>query len=1140
MDKRLKDRLAIVVAAVLLASCSGNGSGQSNNCTDNGDATTLQVITPKNIYSKNVESATGYVIVKNPTNSAIKNLHYSLSNLVGSGSSVNIDNASAADCANVAAYSQCNVKLNIPAGAIAGSLAFNFNNIDKTTTVTSLQYNINSLMQIGIEQAHYNTIAGIDGISINYYNTVISGVPYVLINGIVASNNAGTFNNIVLVNNTGSIIPNQQLISGPVNSSQGATFSILLPAPTGINATQTFKIQTQLVESDGTISSKVNSDASHTLSTTSEVGIANMLPETIFLTASNPQQILTFANTGDNIAQLQKLVASDPNIEVIFTPQQLSSGATTTATLKLRNTTTTVQSGSMTLDYNNGKNETSVAGDVNQNITPQPSPAPTPTPSPTPPVPPTPTAGLLTDLTPDSDFFKTTNGVPVSRQLTLTNSGNTTENNFVLTLPANFTISAGSSNSCTVTQASSPATIGDSLVTTTGSCTVTVTYSNSTATPKAVGNINIAYDYNNGTAATSKTIPVNYRVTQSSANLSLTPSTIQTYPSITSNNSDVSTIITYILTNSGDDPATNLAFNFAGTNPDLFHVVTGGTCIEGGSLSNASGSNTCTINTQFGPAANGSIGNKTATFAVGYTPYNGGAAANTSVISLNGNVTTAPSASYSVAYSSTDFTSGTGTSTIPYQGYTNTNYTITVTYTNNSAITATGFTTSAFTASDGFSKTVAASGSACNNVSMPANGGTCSDTYTLNSGATGNHSLNLANITTNWVDSSGSYYAQPVADAPTIIANLTALIPPSVTIGVTNVVPNKFVSNTTADGQSQSKPLALHYDTITESTATLSLTYQNIGTIDATSFTSSIATFPTGWSRTTHGCNNATLTANNGNNCIDSYSFTSKPSAGVVALTKPDGTSYSTNFNINNVKLSWNSSIGNVNNQTPSSITSDSNASGIVYTNYFLQIFVSSNTHNGNFATDSTNVGTGFVSGQPITNADVLCANDSNKPNDGYTYKALLSYGTDTATAVQGTNRFACGGTPTSDPCVGTNVTAGYDWVLRPGYVQYRSFNNGNQTVVANTLESYGITNTISSWNYGVTAEVWTGLSNTTNYKWMSDPNNNCAGWSDFSTSYNGKKGTAGVVARAYNKIYSDTPVSCNSTFALYCVQQVN
>lgn len=1138
MDKRLKDRLAIVVAAVLLASCSGNGSGQSNNCTDNGDATTLQVITPKNIYSKNVESATGYVIVKNPTNSAIKNLHYSLSNLVGSGSSVNIDNASAADCANVAAYSQCNVKLNIPAGAIAGSLAFNFNNIDKTTTVTSLQYNINSLMQIGIEQAHYNTIAGIDGISINYYNTVISGVPYVLINGIVASNNAGTFNNIVLVNNTGSIIPNQQLISGPVNSSQGATFSILLPAPTGINATQTFKIQTQLVESDGTISSKVNSDASHTLSTTSEVGIANMLPETIFLTASNPQQILTFANTGDNIAQLQKLVASDPNIEVIFTPQQLSSGATTTATLKLRNTTTTVQSGSMTLDYNNGKNETSVAGDVNQNITPQPSPAPTPTPSPTPPVPPTPTAGLLTDLTPDSDFFKTTNGAPVSRQLTLTNSGNTTENNFVLTLPANFTISAGSSNSCTVTQASSPATISDSLAATTGSCTVTVTYSNSTATPQAVGNISIAYNYNNGTAATSKTIPVNYRVTQSSANLSLTPSTTQTYPSITSNNSDVSTIITYTLTNSGDDPATNLAFNFAGTNPDLFHVVTGGTCIEGGSLSNANGSNTCTINTQFGPAANGSVGNKTATFTVAYTPYNGGATANTSVISLNGNVTAAPSASYSVAYSSTDFTSGTGTSTIPYQGYTNTNYMITVTYTNNSAIAATGFTTSAFTASDGFSKTVAAPGSACNNVSMPANGGTCSDTYTLNSGATGNHSLNLANVTTSWSDSSGSYSAQAVTGAPTI--DIT-LIDQTVSVNVTSVTPSKFVLNTAADGQSQSKSLALHYDTITESTATLSLTYQNSGTIDATSFTSSIATFPTGWSRTTHGCNNVTLTANNGNNCIDIYNFTSKPSAGVIALTKPDGTSYSTNFNINNVKLSWNSSIGNVSNQTPSSITSDSNASGIIYTNYFLQIFVSSNTHNGNFATDSTNVGTGFVSGQPITNADALCANDSNKPNDGYTYKALLSYGTDTATAVQGTNRFACGGTPTSAPCVGTNVTAGFDWVLRPGYVQYRSVNSENVNTVANTLADYGVTSTSARpGNFGISSPTWTGLSNASNYQWTSSTTSNCNGWSDGSSDYTGVKGQPGNAAAAYSPIYSSSSLNCNSTFALYCVQQVN
>ncbi len=1132
MDKCLKYRLAIVVAAVLLASCSGNGSCQPNNSTDNGDATTLQVITPKNIYSKNVESATGYVIVKNPTSSAIKNLHYSLSNLVGSGSSVNIDTASASDCANVAAYSQCNVKLDIPAGAIAGSFAFNFNNTDKAM-IKSLQYSINSLMQIGIEQASYNDIAGPDGISINYYHTVIAGIPYVLVNGIVASNNAGTFNKVVLISNTGTTIPNQQLISSPVNNTQGSTFSILLPVPTGSNSTQTFKIQTQLVESDDTISSKVNSDASYTLSTTSEVGIANMLPGTIFLTASNPQQILTFANTGDNIAQLQKLVASEPNIEVVFTPEQLPSGTTTTATLKLRNITTTARSGSVTLDYNNGKNETSVAGDVNQNITPQPSP--TPTPSPTPPVPPAPMAELITNLTPDSNFFKTTNGAPVSRQLTLTNSGNTTENNFVLTLPANFTISAGNNNSCTVTLANSPATISDSLAATTGSCTVTVTYTNNTATSQTVGNISIAYNYNNGIAATPKTISMNYRVTQSSANLSLTPNTAQTYSSITSNNSDVSTPINYTLTNIGEVSATNLAFNFAGTDPNLFQVITGGSC--GSSLSNAIGSNTCNINTQFGPAPNGSAGGKTATFNVGYTPYSGGGTTATANVALNGTVTAAPSASYSVAYSSAAFTTGTGTEATPYQGLISSNYTITVTYTNNSAIDATNFTTSSFTASDGFSQTT----HGCDNVSMSANSGTCIDVYTLNSTAPGNHSLNLASVTTSWTDSSGTYPAQSVAGAPTVYANLIAQ---TVAVNVTSITPGGFVLNTTEDGKSSTKPLALHYNTITESTATLSLTYQNSGTIDATSFTSSIATLPTGWSRTTHGCNSSSLNASNGTSCSDVYSFTSKPSGGAIALTKPDGLAYATNFNINDVKLSWNSVAGNMSNQTPASITADSNTGGIVYSNYFLQIFVSNATHNGNFATDNTNIPSGFVSGKAITNADALCANDSNKPNDGYTYKALLSYGNDTSAAQLGSNRFACGGTPTSAPCVGANVTAGFDWVLLKGFVQYRSLNSANTSVVANTLANYGVTSVSARpGNFEIDAVAWTGLSTTSNYQWTSSTDN-CNGWQsdDNSGSYNGVTGQAGIgtINANYGKIYAKGLGFCNSTYALYCVQQVN
>lgn len=1141
MNNYIKSLLAITAIATLSA-CSGSGNCPPNSDTANGDASVLQVVTPKNIYSVNLHDSVGYVVVKNPSATTVKNLHYGLNNQIGSGNSVTIDSVRAAECATVAANSSCNVKLNIPAGAVAGSFGFTF---DNTTTESSKsnQFSINSAMQIGIEQASYNTISGADGITINYYHTIIAGIPYVLVNGIVASSNAGNFNNIVLVDAHDTAIPNQQLISGAISSNQGSTFSILLPAPTGVNSTQTIKVQTQLLVTNGTKMTEPNISTSSTLHTTSDIGIADMLPGKIYLTANNPEQIITFANTGNNIAQLQNLVASESNIEVTFTPKELTSGAIATAKLRLKNQAVAAQIGSLILNYNDGKTDTSALGQVEQNKVPNPEPTPTPSPSPTvspSPVPPLPTAGLTAELTPDSDFFTTTATGTVSRQLTITNSGNTTENNFVLTLPANFTISAGNSNSCNVTHGSSPATIDNSLATT-GSCTITVTYANNAVVyPAATANISIAYYYNNGImpAPTPAQATISYRVTQSTANLSLTPSAAQNYGSIVSDNSAVSSIISYTVTNSGDASASNLAFNFTGTDSSLFHEVTGGSCLVGGSLSNVSGSNSCTINTQFGPAPNGSAGSKTATFNVGYTPYSGGATTNTADITLSGTVTAAPTASFTVAYSSIAFTSGTGTQTDQYQGYTNNSYIVTVTYTNNSAIPATNFTTSSFASSDGFSKTTAASGSACNNVLLAANGGTCSDTYTLNSTDPGNHSLNLANVTTSWTDSSGTYTGQAVADAPTVYANLIAQ---TVAVNVTSITPSGFVLNTTADGKTQSKPLALHYNTNNESIATLSITYQNSGTIDATSFTSSITTLPTGWSLTTQGCSGVSLNAGNGNSCTDVYSFTSKPSAGVVALTKPDGVNYTTNFNINDVKLSWNSAIGNLTNQTPASIIANSNTSGIVYANYFLQIFISNTTHNGNFATDSTNIGTGFVSGQPITNADTLCANDSNKPNDGYTYKALLSYGNDTAAAVQGTNRFACGGTPSSPSCGGTNVTAGVDWVLRPGYVQYRSFNNENKTIVANTLESYGVTSTTARpGNYGITADVWTGLSNTTNYQWTSELNHNCAGWSDGTASYYGRKGTAGTTANYYTPIYSSADLFCNSTYALYCVQQVN
>lgn len=764
------------LATLILSSCSSSSNHSNNGGDNNGDASQLQIIAPKIIYSK-ASSTNAYIVVNNPTKQTISHISYSLSSQIGSGENITINKSSATSCATISAHSQCNIQVIVPSEAIAGSFGINaINSSSSQSNNRKVKQQAATATQVGIEQAYYNNIVGADGISLNYYHTVIAGTPYILVNGIVASDRAGNFNNVVLVDSNNNVIPNQQRISENFSSTQGSTFSILLPVFAQSGISQTIKVQTQQVASDGSVT-VVSTSVANTLTTTSGVGIVDMLPNAIYLTNSAPEQTVTFVNSGDTLVQLKSLIASNPNIEMVFNPTTLASAGITTATLKLKNLTLPATSGEITLDYNNGKNDIKITAIAEQNVNPQPNPSPSPTPSPSP-VPPGPVASLIGVITPDNNFYTTTVAGTVTRVLTLTNNGNTLEDNFMLTLPANFTIGSATTNSCNVTQGSNPATISDSLSANGDSCDVTVTYTNTTATVQNTGDISIAYNYNSGNVAVPVSVGVNYKVTQSTANLILMPNSPQTYSSIVSDNSAVSSVIGYLAINIGEVPATNLSFNFAGANSDLFHDIAG-TCVSGGTLSNVSGSNTCTISTQFGPAPSGSAGSKSSTFNVGYTPYTSGTSVNTSDIALSGTVTAAPSATYIDSVTANTFTGGNGTQLTPYTGNINSNCTLSVTYTNTSTnISATNFTTSNATLPSGWALTT----HGCNNVNMSASGGSCIDIYTINSATAGSHDINLANVTSSWSDSSGTYTEQAIGNVGTVYTNLEAVAVPNVTL----------------------------------------------------------------------------------------------------------------------------------------------------------------------------------------------------------------------------------------------------------------------------------------------------------------------------------------------------------------------
>ncbi len=669
----------MALAVAYLASCSSGGSSSSNNGGggSNGDAGTLQIIAPKIIYSKTASVSSGYVMIINPTATAVKNLHYSLSKQVGGGAVTTVDSASADGCSTISAYGQCNLKLNVAAGAVAGSLGISANNDSSLMAKlfkSSNQSATSATLPVGIEQAYYNSVAGADGIMVSYYHTVIAGVPYILVSGIVASDKAGSFNNVVLVDGNGNALPNQQLISGNVSSAQGSTFSVLLPVSPTSGISQTIKVQTRQIAADGNVTVVSTATAGNTLTTTSRVGIADMLPGAVYLTAANPEQTITFVNTGDTTAQLQSLIASNPNIEIVFSSTSLSRGGTTTATIKLKNPTLPATSGAVTLSYNNGKEQVKTAAVVEQNVSPQPNPNPSPSPSPTSaPIPPAPTAGLTAVLSPDNNFFTTTAIGTVSRQLTLTNTGNSTENNFALTLPNHFTVSASNSNSCTV----NGSTISNSLTANGGSCNVMVTYANNTATSQASGNISIAYDYNSGTAATL-TAAVNYKVTQSTANLSLSnPWTPYNFINIAGDNVDFATQI-FTLYNSGDVEATDVVGSIDPLG--MFSILSSySSTIAAGTSSN--------LNLKFG--SSNTLGAYSTSLTISYHDYLTHTATPIT-IAVTGSVSNA--IAYLDGSATTGFTGGDGDSeTTAYVLQFGTNGQITLTYKNKGNENATNF-----------------------------------------------------------------------------------------------------------------------------------------------------------------------------------------------------------------------------------------------------------------------------------------------------------------------------------------------------------------------------------------------------------------------------------------------------------------
>ena len=1059
----------LAVISALLVSCSNSGScstcnNGSGNQGSNGDITSVKVTSPYLIPSLAAESSFGFVLVKNTSESAVKNIQYSIANPIGGGAKVIIDNLSAQQCSELLADASCKLKLAVPAGSAGGAFNLNLSN-NSTTTNKQVSATTASSQLIGVQPTQYTSLSGANGVVGYYYPMVLNGVQYLVFVGTVTSSEVGLFNRVQLV--TGSSnqpLPNVSNLSDNLGAGmpalgKGSSFSLLVPVQTSV-ATQNFKIQLSSVATDGSISNVQTGTASYSLTTVANQGIAVLYPAALNLSTGSPSQQFVMGNIGD--VKLSNVSVSGNGVAVSGLNSTIPPASNSGAVITL---TGTQAPNSITVSVNNGNGEQSQTVPVNNNPTPSPTPTPTPSPSPGPA--PTPIAGLTLTLTPNNSFVNTSAGsTSAARILTITNSGTSTENGIVLHLPSGFIGTSATGQSvtpCTISAGGGSATVslGTDLTTSSTSCDVLISYTSHTVVNNTPEAIIVDYNYNSGQAAPQASVGVNYQVTLSTAILSWSPNNNPTvFNSIYNNMIDTSSI-QFTVNNTGEADATNVTIDNGGNNYFNFNPVTttGTVCDTAGASFTIAGNSSCNTMVDFGPAAD-TASTKTATLTASYTYADNTSGTQTATTGLQGVINPALNA----AINTTTGLTGTGVTGSPYSLAAGSSGTITVRYSNLSSNPIASFTTTASALPTGWTQST----HGCSNAALVATTGYCDDIYTLSnaSAASSNYNM-LTNVTATWT---GNATATQISGSPNIYYAFTP--PPSANISVRATYSSWDNSQT---GGTLTDPLLLHYIGGNPPIAYIDITYTNTGNGVASNFTTNLATLPNGWTLSTHDCDGSIALAATNGTCTDKYLFTAPQDIHATG----------TEFNNGNVLVSWNDGTAHTNQvlTLPSGTAGVGgyNTNNIIYNAVYLDMFVSTSSHNGQFSTDPGG-------NDAITNADTLCTSDPQNTLVGTTYKALLVAKSSSPTTAD--SRYAC----VTQACT---VGESYNWVLQSN-LRYSSLSNFNQII--------GITNASSIFPSGADLNriytdsakyIWTGLA-------TSDAASQAEGYYNWMTTYPG------------------------------------
>lgn len=685
------------------------------------------------------------------------NLYYAIpsaSNYTGVAIAVANDNTN--PCRSIAAQQSCTFPVTIAAYANPG--AFTVTATPNANTSQSILGKLVSKIEnkiglqsgtleltanIGLTNVPVNTNSGANGITFLYSSTVAaaeSGSTLLSIVGVVNSASAGNFNTINLTDQSGNLL-NFTVSSGnsgnkATNLVQGSIVTFLLKIPASATG-NTFNFYAQTVDNNGGGTVNQGTLPNPITVGSATAGILVVQPTNFSLTSPNYEsQVVTFSNIGNGEVSGLSIQTPAAPLYVINNSCGNSLAAGLSCTYILGSNTTPGSSGDsvLTASYNNGSTTIPISAQIHYTGA-------------------NPVAGIsiTSGDNPTLNFVANTESNSTSSQLTLTNSGNVSESNFVFTVPQYFTLTAGTTRT--------PCTLSGNTVTSVlaknASCTLTLTYTNGTITNGAKSaNLLVDYKYN-GVDAPQSTVPLIYETDQASSLLQVSsPALPYTFPSIRANGTSESQVFVY--TNIGTGTATNITVNRVLQAPSTFSVIpsqpSAANDCGSGHITSLAPSESCQVTVQFSGYVAG-VYNKTLQVSYESVP-----SATATTISADISGTVLPILSAKMVISNVIWSpaqlGGNGTSDTPFAFESSTTpLTVTLTYKNdNGTYPANNFTVDTSVLPQGFTL----SNNGCNSVTLAVNQ-TCNVSLNYLPATATNSSIQLdSSLQATWSDERGS------------------------------------------------------------------------------------------------------------------------------------------------------------------------------------------------------------------------------------------------------------------------------------------------------------------------------------------------------------------------------------------------